>query len=92
VIPAHDRAVTADDEQAVVERFENVLVENTQPVELRRLEMQFAVQAGVLDGRRHLAGHRREERDVVGGHRLAVLAASERQHQSTSLLDTHGTK
>ena len=53
------RAVAANHEQAIVERLENVLVEDVQPVELRRLEVQLAVEAAVLDGRGHLSRHGR---------------------------------
>ena len=49
VVPAHHRAVAADHEQAVVERLEDVLVEHPQPIELRGLDVQLAVEAGVLD-------------------------------------------
>ena len=51
VVPAHHRAVAADDEQAVVERLEDVLVEDAQAIELRRLDVQLAVEPRVLDRR-----------------------------------------
>ena len=49
----------SSDQQAVVERLENVLVEGAQAIELDGLDVQLAVQARVLERRRNLAGHGR---------------------------------
>ena len=72
--------VEADHQQAVVERLEDVLVEGAQPIELGGLEVQLAVQPAVLDRGRGLSGHRRQQRHVFAGQRLAAVAAAERQH------------
>ena len=87
-----DRAVAADDEQAVVERLEDVLVEHPQAVELRGLDVQLAIEARVLDRGGDLAGHRRHQPEVVAGQRLAVLAAAEAEHRDDAPFETHGTK
>ena len=54
LVPADDAIVEADDQQPVVERLEDVLVERAQPIELRRLDVQLAIQPAVLDGGRRL--------------------------------------
>ena len=44
--------------------------------------MQLAVQASVLDRGRHLAGHCREQRQVLAVERLVALLAAEREHRN----------
>ena len=56
LVPADDTIVETDDQQAVVQRFENVLVEGAQPIQLGRLDVQLTIEAAVLDGRRGLSG------------------------------------
>ena len=55
LVPADDAIVEADHEQPVVERFEDVLVEGAQAIELRRLDVELAIQPAVLDRGRRLA-------------------------------------
>ena len=72
LVPADDAIVEADHQQPVVERFENVLVERAQPIELRRLDVQLPIQPAVLDRGRRLARHRRQQRHVLARQRLAA--------------------
>ena len=60
-IPADDAIVQIEHEQAVVKRFENVLVERAHPIELERLDVQLAIQACVFERRGDLSGHGAEQ-------------------------------
>ena len=79
-VPAHNPFAAVEHGEAVVERFEDVLVELPHPIELLRLAVQLAIEASVLDGRGHLAGDRRQQRQVLAVERLVALLAAERQH------------
>ena len=48
-VPANHLIARPDDEQAVVERFQDVLVERVQAIELRRLEVELAIQPAVFE-------------------------------------------
>jgi len=56
-VPADDPFVEIEHGQAVVERLQDVLVELPHPAELLGLQVQLSIQAAVLDGGGHLAGH-----------------------------------
>ena len=87
------RSSTSTHDETVVERLEDVLVELAHPAELFGLEMQLAIQPAVLDGRRHLAGHRRQQREVLAVERL-VRRPSDRapERRSPRPSNTQGTK
>ena len=54
--------------------------------------MQLAIEPAVLDGRRRLSGHGREQRHVFAGERLAALAPAEREHRDRRVsFEMHGT-
>src|SRR5213078_4790012 len=77
-------------EQAVVERLENVLVERTHPIELERLDVQLAIEAGVFKRRRNLAGDGGEQAHVLAVERLARILASDREYGDGALLCNAG--
>ncbi len=80
-VPAQDAAVEPHDEQAVVERGDDVLAELPQPVQLVGLDAQFGVQPAVLERRGHLAGDAGEQGEVLAVERLAAVAASHGHHR-----------
>jgi len=59
-VPPDDAVVEVEDEQAIVERLENVLVEGAHAIELQRLHMKLAVQPRVFQRGRDLSGDRRQ--------------------------------
>ena len=79
-----DRQV--DDQQTVVERFEDVLVERAQAIELDGLHVELAVQPGVLERGGNLAGDRAEQRHVLAVQVAAGVLAAERQHRDRPFL------
>ena len=87
MIPADDALLHVEDDEPVVERFEDVLVELAHPPELFRLQVQLAVQAAVLDRRRDLARDRRQQREVLAVERLVGLLAAEREHGDGAALE-----
>ena len=78
-VPPDDPLVHVAHHQAIVERFEDVLVELAHAAELFGLEVQLPVQPAVLDGGRHLAGDRGQQREVLAVERLVVVLAPQRQ-------------
>ena len=79
-VPPDDAIAQIDDEEAVVERLQDVFVEGAHAIELVRLDVQLAVQPGVLERGRDLAGHRRQKPRVLAVQRLAGVLAPQRQH------------
>ena len=87
VVPADDLLVVVEHDQAVVERFEDVLVELAHPAELLGLEVKLAIQAAVLDRGRDLPGDRRQQREVLAVERLVGFLPSEREHGDRRALE-----
>ncbi len=83
LIPANHSLIEPDDEQPIVQRFEDVFVERAETIELGGLEMQLMIEASVLDGRCSLAGDRGEQRHVFARERLATFAAAERERRDS---------
>src|SRR5471030_235526 len=78
-VPADDLLVHVEHDESVVERLEDVLVELAHAAELLGLEVQLPVEAAVLDRGRDLAGHRRQQAEILAVERLVGLLAAERQ-------------
>ena len=89
-IPAHDPLVDVEHHQAIVEGFEDVLVELAHPSKFFRLEMKLAIEASVFNRGRHLAGDRRQQREVFAVERLVRVLASKRQHGDGAALEHAG--
>ena len=60
-VPSDDAAVQVFDDEAVVERFDDVLVEFLQALQLARFHLKLAVQPAVLERRRDVAADRRQK-------------------------------
>ena len=79
-VPPDDAVVEVGDEESILQRFQDVLVEAAQPVELHGLDMQLPVQAGVVERGGNLAGHGAEQRHVLAAQRLGAVLQTEREH------------
>jgi hypothetical protein len=75
-----DSAVQVFDDEAVVERFDDVLVEFLQALQLARFHLKLAVQPAVLERRRDVAADRRQKTHVFAAQRLSLAALTEREH------------
>src|SRR5690349_6906312 len=80
-VPDDDPLGFVEDDESVVERLEDVLVELAHPPELFGLEMQLSVEPAVLDRGRDLASDRRQQPEVLAVERLVGLLAAKRQHR-----------
>ena len=89
-VPADDPLVGVEHHEPIVERFEDVLVELAHPAQFLGLEVELAVQAAVLDRRGHLAGHRRQERQILAVERLVALFPAEREHRNRAAFEDAG--
>ena len=85
-VPPHHPVIQIDDEQAIVERLEDVLVEGTHPIDLDGLHVELAIEPGVLERGRNLTGDSRKQRHVLAAQRLAAVLAAEREHRDRALL------
>ena len=81
LVPPDDPVVQPEHHHPVVERLEDVLVERAQAIQFGRLEVQLTIEPAVLDGDGDLTGDRRDQVEVLGGQRLAALAAAEQQRR-----------
>ena len=54
--------------------------------------MQLAIEAAVFDGRRHLARHRGEQREILAVERLVALLAAEREDGDRASLEHAGNE
>ena len=79
--------VFVEDRQAIVERLEDVVVELPHPPELFGLQVQTPIKSPVLDRRRDLASHGRQQRQVFAVERLVGVLAPERQHGNCRVLE-----
>ena len=86
-VPADNPLAPVEHDQPVVERFEDVLVELAQAVELFRLQVQLAIQAAVLDRGRRLSGDGGQQREVLAVERLVGVLPAERQHGNRAALE-----
>src|SRR5439155_2865978 len=82
--------VEVDDQQAVVERLEDVLVESAHAIELERLQVQLTVEPRVLDRGGNLTRHGSQQRHVLTAQRLACLSAAEREDSNRAFLGDAG--
>ena len=85
-VPSHHPVIQIDDEQAIVERLEDVLVEGTHPIDFERLYVELTIEPGVLECGRDLSGHCRKQRHILAAERLAAVLAAEREHRDRALL------
>ena len=92
LVPADDAIVEADDEQPVVERLEDVLVEGAQPIELGGLDVQLPIEPAVFDRRRRLSGHRGQQpmSSLVSGSPVSRRPSANTAF--TRSFETHGTR
>ena len=84
------RSLRSSDDQAVVERLDDVLVELAQPRELVGLRLQLAVEAAVLERGRHLSGNSGEQREIFAVERLGALLPAEAEHGNRALFGDAG--
>ena len=92
-VPAQNAIVEVDDEQTVVERFEDVLVERAHAIELDRLDLKLPIEPRVLERRGNLAGDGRQQRRVLAVEVTAgAPCARARARAMVPSLATHGTK
>ena len=86
-VPEDDPFLSVEDDEAVVERLENVLVELAHPAELLGLQMQLAVETAVLDCRRNLPGDRRQQREILAVERLIARLAAESENRNRATFE-----
>ncbi len=79
-VPPNDMLVRVEDHQAVIERFEDVVVEFAHPAQFQHLEVELPVEPAVFDCRRNLTGDRGQECQVFAVEGLVGLFAPEREH------------
>ena len=89
-VPADHVVARPDHQQPVIERLEDVFVERVEAIQLRRLEMQLAIEAAVFDRGRGLRGDGGDKRGVFGAERLAAGPPAERQHGDRGILRDAG--
>ena len=85
-VPPDDSAVQVFDDETVVERFNNVLVEFLQTLQLARFHLKLAVQPAVLERRGDVAADRRQQTHVFAAQGLSLAALAERQHGDSPAL------
>ena len=81
-IPADDPILEVDDQQSVVERFEDVLVECAHPIDFHRLQVQLAIEPCVLERRRDLTGHCCQQSRVLAAERFAGVLPPDGEHRN----------
>ena len=86
-IPADDPLGAVEHDQAVLERFEDVLVELAQAVELFGLQMQLPIEPAVLDRGRGLSCDRCQQCQVFAVERLFRVLPAQRQNGNRAPLE-----
>src|SRR3954466_2989903 len=86
-VPANDLLVGIEDDEAVVERLEDVLVELAHPPELFGFQVQLAVEPAVFDRRGDLAGNRRKHPEIFTVEGLVGLLAAQREDGDGATLE-----